>query len=138
MRILCSVVRIFDLNVLNAWHQPFHCDTITAQTVGGCSSRKSTLYPQDLSEKPLRYSRVSMALNDNIDHFAFLVDRSPKVLISTIDLQVDLIQMPSIPEGSSEPCQAPRVLCPKLGAQHSDRLQLTVTPRSNIISSKFR
>jgi hypothetical protein len=78
--------------VLNVWHQFSHRNTIATQPVAHYPSWQPTFHLQDLSEKPLRCSRVSMALNKNIDHFAFLVDRSPKVVNSTIDLQVDLIQ----------------------------------------------
>ena len=127
MRILGSVIRTLVLDVLNARHQLFHCDTVTAEPVSDDSTRQRALHSQNLSKEPLCGSRITVALHENVDSFSLLVDGSPKILIAAIDLEAHLIQMPGIAHRASELFQALRILgakllalCPNRFVAHGD------------------
>ena len=51
---------------------------------------------QQLAQQPLGRLLVAAALEQNIEHYAALVHRSPEPVLDTADLEHDLIQMPFV------------------------------------------
>jgi hypothetical protein len=62
------------------------------------------------------------ALYEGVDYFALLINGSPQILIATINLQVNLIQMPGIANWASTLFKALRSLGTELLAPCSNRL----------------
>ena len=51
---------------------------------------------QELSKEPHRSKAVPRRLDQNINHSAVLIDRSPKIMLHAVDLEEDLVQKPFV------------------------------------------
>lgn len=81
------------------------------------------------SPKPVTLGRVLQALDG---------DRPPQVLLLTVDLDEDLVQVPLVPGAGPTAAQRVGVVLPELGAPPPDGFRKTATPRSSISSSTSR
>ena len=84
-------------------------DTVAAQLVGDETTRCLSLAPQQSPKESARRSPVSTRLDENVDHFAVMVNRAPEILALTVDRHEHLVQEPRIAEVSSRHCVVQRV-----------------------------
>src|SRR5215472_9434211 len=74
---------------------------IAAQLVGNDNTRDIPHPLEQLTEELSRRSLIAPGLHEDIEHFALLIDRAPKILQPTVDANEHLIEMPSIAESSA-------------------------------------
>lgn len=114
--VLCSVVRTFVSNMFETRNQATNRSAVAPQLIGHDPTRLAGQEAQDLPEESLRCTGVAQALDQNIDHLLFPVDRTPKVLMIAVDLQVHLVEVPGVADWSATALQALGVLVANLVA----------------------
>ena len=62
------------------------CNAITSQFIGDDPPGLTAMAPQQASEEPLSRSTIPLGLKIYINHFAILVDRSPQIVLLSVDL----------------------------------------------------
>ncbi len=97
-------------------NQATNRSAVAPQLIGHDPTRLVGQEAQDLPEESLRCTGVAPALDQNIDHLLFPVDRTPKVLMIAVDLQVHLVEVPGVADWSATALQALGVLVANLVA----------------------
>ena len=98
-------------------------DTITPQLIRHQTIRPQSLTLQQLSKESLGGAAISPRLNQNVDDIAVLIDRSPQVLLLTLNLHEHFIQIPEVAEPACFLLQPTSVLAAKLPAPLADRFK---------------
>ena len=85
MRDLCSVVRVACGDMLDRGHHGSVRGTVAAKLVGDQPSRLAPLPLHQLAEEPLGSAGVAPSLDQNVDHVAILIYRTPEVVALPAD-----------------------------------------------------
>src|SRR4051794_29405998 len=96
MRVFRSVIQITTLTMQNSRQNDFLCRSVAAELVGDDHARLPFGGAQELPEEQDRGPSIPFRLNQDVDDGAVLVDRSPQVMLHSVHLQKDFIQMPFI------------------------------------------
>ena len=70
------------------------CRTIRSQIVGDHRLRREAKFLQQLAHQFERGGPIAPGLDENIQDFAFRVDGAPEIDETSINLEIDLVQMP--------------------------------------------
>ena len=84
------------------------CYTIASQFVCHYLPRMVAMSLEQAPEEAFGGIAIPAALQIHIDHFAILVDRSPQILLSTLNLYEDLINVERVTKTRVTP---PQTLC---------------------------
>jgi hypothetical protein len=82
--------------VLHGAHQLAVGDAVTPQLVGDQHPRHPALLLHQLGEELLGGPRIALALDEDVQDVALLVDRPPEVLSLAVDLDENLVQVPLV------------------------------------------
>lgn len=80
------------------------------EPVGDQTLRHYALSFQQFPEEPLGGLPIATRLYQDVEHIAVLVDRSPQVLLSSLNLHEEFVQVPGVPEGTSPVPQSSSVV----------------------------
>ena len=78
-------------------HERPECCTVALQSVGHPPEWYAALTFQEFAKETLSGTPVAPALDENVDHFTILIQRTPQILSLAVDPDVDFIQKPRIP-----------------------------------------
>ena len=78
-------------------------DLIAAQPVSDDDPRHVLQALEEFAEELLSGHRVSARLNQDVEHIAVLVDRTPQVMDRALDLHEHLVEMPLVAGARSAP-----------------------------------
>jgi hypothetical protein len=95
--VLHPVVQILRLPVLDAGHGLAVGRAVGAEPVGDDHPRDRTGVFQQAAEESAGRGGVAPVLYEDVEHRPVLVDSAPQVLLLTVDLDEDLVQMPLAP-----------------------------------------
>ena len=121
MRQLSSVVRVLGIIMDRFRYQLSMRDIVAPQFIRYDLPWLSTMATQQAPEKTLRRPAVSTRLQKYIDNFAVLVDRSPKIMLLTIDFDENLINEESIAVPVVIALQSPGIFRTELYGPKADR-----------------
>ena len=96
MGLLSSIILILFCTVDRLWDKFAMSNTIAAQLVCHDFSGLIAVTPQWALEEAFRSNSIPLGLKENIHHFAILVDGSPQVVLLTVYLHKDLIDVEGI------------------------------------------
>ncbi len=96
--------------------------TVASQFVCHDAPGLATTTPHKPFEKALCGSAVSAGLQIDIDHFSILIHSAPQVLLFTIDLHEDLIEVEGIAVTKVSLLESTRVFSTELETPKSNRL----------------
>ncbi len=65
---------------------------------------------QELDKEALRRTTVAPGLDEDIDHIAVLIDRTPEILPLAVGRDEDFVQKPRLPDATLTSFQCPRLL----------------------------
>src|SRR3954453_7800792 len=102
-------------------HDPFRCPVAT-QLVSNDHAWSAPRCTQQLAEEPDGSKAIALWLHENIRDNTVLIDRSPKVVGDSVDLEEDFIQMPFVTGPSATSPQTGGILFAKLFAPAPHRL----------------
>src|SRR4030095_3913387 len=114
MRILCSVVLIFLLEVFDARHCCSFCRVVALQLVRDDHTRDISQPLQKFAKELLCRFLISSALDQNIQYVAILVYCPPYVMNASIDLEEHFIQVPAVTWPRTTAAQTVRISLAKL------------------------
>jgi hypothetical protein len=77
---------------------------------------------QELPEEPCGRSPVASRLDQDVNHVTVLVDGAPQILLSSLDRQEELVQIPGVAHPASSGPKRPRILSAEGPTPLSDRL----------------
>jgi hypothetical protein len=94
--ILCPIVQVAVLAVFHAGHElPLRCP-LARQLIRDDHPRDIAQTLEQLAEELFCCGLIATALNQNIQHVAVLIHRTPEVMALPLDGQKDFIQVPFI------------------------------------------
>ena len=93
---------------------------IASQLVGDELQRGPALVFQDLAKEALGSSSVSVAGDQDVEHVAILIHRSPKIMALAADRDEQLVHVPDVPQSTLSPPQRAGVFRSKLPAPGSN------------------
>ena len=96
VRILRAVIEVTVLAVLHAGENFSARRTIASELIHHDDPRHIVKTFKQLVKKALGRTFVTSALNQDIQHVALLVDRSPKVMALAVDRDEHFVQMPLV------------------------------------------
>ena len=105
MRVFRAVVEALVFPVLHTRHDFFLCGFVAAELVGDQYARHVLAPLEQLAEELLGCSFVPPALDEDIEHIAFLVDRPPEIVGLAIDLEEHFIQVPLVTRARTSSAQ---------------------------------
>lgn len=120
MRLLCPIVPVSLCIVDYIRHQFSMGHTVASQFVRHDVPGLATTTPHEPLEEALCCSAVSAGLQIDIDHFSILIHRPPQILLLTIDLHEDLIDVERIAVTSVSLFESTSVSSAKLDTPDSD------------------
>jgi hypothetical protein len=121
MRVLAPILEIAVLPVFDArQHLPFCCTT-AFQLIGDDDLWDIVAAFEELAEELLGGLLIPPTLDQNVEDMAVLIDRSPQIMMLTLDCQKDLIQMPLIPRLQPAAAQLIGIRLAKLPAPFPNR-----------------
>ena len=121
MRNLGAIVGIWLGIVENSRQDGSTGSTIALQLVGDDPQRFLALTTQQSAKEPLGRRLVAMRLQQNIDDIPVLIHGTPKILLPAVDSDVELVQIPSIPETTLFLLQTSGIVGPEFPAPSPDR-----------------
>src|SRR5436305_2885014 len=101
-------------------HDPFRCPVAT-QLVSNDHAWSARSCTQQLAEEPDGSKAIALWWHENSKDNTVLIDRSPKVVGDSVDLEEDFIQMPFVTGPSATSPQTGGILLAKLVAPAPDR-----------------
>lgn len=102
-------------------HNPFR-RPVAAQLVSNDHTWSAACGTQQLAEEPDSGKSIPSWLDENIEHNAVLIDRSPEIVCDSVDLEEDFIQVPFVTGPSATPSQTGGIRFTKFVAPASDGL----------------
>ena len=96
MRLLCSIILVPFRAMYRFRHHFPMCYAIAPQFIGHDLPGFTLVTPQQTLEEALRSSPIPFSLKIDIYHFTILVNRSPQVMLLTVDFDEDLINVESV------------------------------------------
>ena len=96
MRLLGPIILILFSTVDRLGGQLSMCNTIASQFIGDDLPGLTAMAPQQAPEEPLSRSTIPLGLKIYINHFAILVDRSPQIVLFSVGLHEDFIEVEGI------------------------------------------
>jgi hypothetical protein len=95
---------------------------IASQFVGNDPQRFGALTTQESSKESLCSALITLRLDQDVDDVAVLIHGSPQILLSAIDSNEDLIQVPVVAQSSLSSLQFPSIVRTELLTPLPDRL----------------
>jgi len=105
----------------NGWEDLSVRSRIASELVGNELPGWPALLFQDLAKEALGGSLVSALCDQDVEHFAVLVHRSPKIMALPADRNEYLVHVPDVTEPPLPPPQTLRA-CSGPNLQHQDRI----------------
>ena len=96
------------------------CDTVAFQSVGNETKRITSLTFEELAKESPRRTRVSTALQENVNDVAVLIYQTPEIVALSIDCHEHFVQLPRVTETALTPLQSAGVLRSELDGPLSD------------------
>ena len=94
------------LPMLNAGRDLLLRSPIAGQLIGDHDARRPALPLQQLAEQALGGALITSALDEDVEHDAVLIDRTPQPVLLAGDFDRDLVQMPFV-SGAGQPPSDP-------------------------------
>ena len=117
-----AIVRVAGRVVGDRRHDVVMSDTVAAQLVGDETTRFLPLAPQESPKESARRAPVPTRLDENVDHVAVLIHRTPEIVAPTVDRHEHFVEEPGVSESPLSALQAPRVVRAELLAPLPHRL----------------
>jgi hypothetical protein len=95
---------------------------VAPQSVGHQPPRLASLTFQQLTEETLGRTPIATRLNKHVDHVAVLVDSTPEIVLLTLDVHEELIQVSRISQATLSPFEATSILGTELPTPLPDGL----------------
>ena len=108
MRILRPIVSPKPLFMATGQPQTSERGGAGAQLVGDQQVRCKSLFLKKLAHQPQRRPAVTPALNQHVEHLAFMIDGTPEIHPLAGDPHHHLVQMPSVARPRATPTQPSR------------------------------
>jgi hypothetical protein len=105
VRVLRSIVQIFRPAMLHRRHELAVRDPIATQPVGDDDPRHVLQALEEFAEELFGGHRVSAWLDQDVEHIAVLVDRTPQVVHRAVDPDEDFIEVPFVAGPGLAPTQ---------------------------------
>ena len=102
MRNFRSIVLVLRRAVRDRWHDGAVGRRVAGKFVRDQSSRLTALPFQQLAEKARGRTPIAPGLDQDVDDVAVLVNGAPEVLPPTLDVHEQFVQVPGIPQASSD------------------------------------
>ncbi len=128
MGILGSIVQSLVLPMLHVLHHLLLCGFVALKFVGDNHSRHKALPLQQFAEESMCHLCIPMPLYQNIEHGSVCIDRSPQIILLSLEHDHDFIEMPFIGGIRAFAPQLISVLLPKLLAPFSNRFIRHLNP----------
>ena len=96
MRLLSPIILILLSAVYHIRHQFSMRHTIAAQLVRHNLPGFSTMTLQKTLEKPLRCGTITLSLQIDIHHLTILIDSPPQIMLLTVDLDEDFVDIEGV------------------------------------------
>ena len=122
MRDLSSVVFVLPSSMLNRWKDLLVSGGIALEFICDQLPRRLALSLQHFAKEPLSSSLVSAFRNEDVEDITVLINCSPKVVLLTLDLHEDLIDMPDVAQSAPFPSDCACVTRPELRTPGADSL----------------
>src|ERR1700761_3144972 len=110
------------LSMNNARHHDPFCGSVALELVCDDHAWSRPGRSQQLAEESNGGKSIALWLHENIEDDAVLIDRSPKVVSHSVDLEEDFVQMPFVTGPSTTSPQTGGVPSAELLAPAADRL----------------
>ena len=94
--------------------------TVASQLVGDQPPGLVSLTFQQLSEEAFSRTPIAARLDEDVDHVAVLVNRTPEIVLLTPDVHEEFIQVPRIAQATLSPLEPTRILRTELPTPLSD------------------
>src|SRR5262245_2223897 len=95
---------------------------VASQFIGNDAQWFSALTTQQSSKESLGSALIPMSLNEDVDHVAVLIHRTPQILLLAVDSNKHLVQVPVVAESSLTPLQFPNMFMTEFLTPPPDRL----------------
>ena len=96
MRVLSAIVLPFVLAVLDTRQHFGERRTIAPQLIGNDQTWEILQALQQLAKEPLGSFLISVALDQDVQHLAILIHRTPEVVETTVDLEEHFVEVPPV------------------------------------------
>ena len=110
---LRAVVRILFRPVDHGWHHGAVRGRVAAQLVRDQPSRLAALSFQQLAEEALGRRLIAPRLHEDVEDLSVLVHGPPEILLPSLDLHEELVQVPGVALAAPAVSQPPRVVEPE-------------------------
>jgi hypothetical protein len=108
-----SVVLVLFGAVDNRRHDRTVGNRVAAQLVGDQTARHTPLPLQQFAEETLSGTPIAPRLDENVDDVPVLIDRPPEILLPTLDMHEEFVQVPRVAHVSSPSPQSSGILRPE-------------------------
>ncbi len=122
VRILRTVILPLLLEVFDTRYDFLLGHLIALELIGDDHARHVLQTLQELAEELLRGSQISAALDEDVQHVAVLIHRTPQVMGTAVDLDEDFIHVPLVTLSRTPAAQAVGVSLTKLATPIPDSL----------------
>jgi hypothetical protein len=122
MRVFRAVIQIPALPVFDLGKQLALCYNIASQFVGDDHTRNILKAFQQPAKEPFGRVAVSPSLNKDVEHYAFLIHSTPKIVLYSVDSDEHLVHVPFVSGAWPSASKVAREGLPKLLAPLTDRL----------------
>ncbi len=95
---------------------------VAPQLVGNHPPRHTALTLEQLAEEPFSRTSIAARLEQNVDHVAVLIDRTPEILPPPLDGEEEFVQVPRVAQTTLVTLERTGVLGTELQTPQSDAL----------------
>src|SRR5712692_1530574 len=110
MRDFGSIVLVLLRAVNNRGHHDAVGSRVAAKLVGDQTPWRTALPFQQLTEEAFGRTPIAPGLEEDVDHVAVLVDGPPEILLATLDVHEQFVQVPGVAQPSTPASKHPGVL----------------------------
>src|SRR5215475_3108576 len=121
MRGFDSIVGVSLHTVSHVAEDALYGSGVASQFVGNDPQRFGALTTQESSKESLCSALITLRLDQDVDHVAVLIHGSPQILLSAVDSNEDLIQVPVVAQSSLLSLQFPSIVRTELLTPLPDR-----------------
>ena len=122
VRVFSTIVQIAARTMLHIGQQSTACDAVAAQAIGDDALRLILQPLQQAFEEPIDSNTIALLLHQDVQHDPMLIDRTPEIVLHTVQAEKHLIQMPRIAWPRPASMQPPGKVSTELAAPEADAL----------------